>query len=138
MGVDVSTAWDQVVAEIAEQFPDFDVQAGEDADRERLKLPAILVDLTELEPEPEGDATTGEWPCRVHFRAQVIYSFRQEKRRRTLARAGGALAAFVHANRFGVVAPEGLAWGGDVFEERIELERGHGGPVFANESGYEC
>ena len=50
----------------------------------------------------------------MHFRAQVIYSFRQEKRRRTLARAGGALAAFVHANRFGVVAPEGLAWGGGI------------------------
>ena len=104
--VDISTAWDQVVSALAEEFPDFHVEAGEDASRDTLKLPAILVDLTELEPHAEGNNSTDQWPCLVHFRAQVVFGFRATQARRAVARAAGALAAFVHQDRLGV------QWGG--------------------------
>lgn len=108
MGVDVSQAWDVVISEIAGKFPGFKVQAGEDADRDKLEIPAILIDLTELEPASESDATTGEWACLVHFVARVVIGYRTPQVRRTVARAAGALAAFVHGNRLGT------AWGGGV------------------------
>jgi len=102
MGVDLTRAWDQVIATIAAQFPGFNVEAGEDADRERLVIPAILVDLVELEPEPDQDPETGELPVLVHFEARVILGFRTVKVRRAVASAAGALAAFLHDNRLGV------------------------------------
>lgn len=108
MGVDVAEAWDTVIGTLAEAFRGFSVEAGADADRQQLKLPAILVDLTELEPDPEADATTGEWPCLVHFRAYVIYGYRKDNVRRAVAKAAGALAATVHSNRLGV------RWGGGI------------------------
>ena len=103
--VDLSHAFDTVIAALAQQFPTFRTVAAEDEDRQSLPVPAILVQISEIEPEPDNDVHTGQFPCMVRFEARVILGHRTPRVRREVIAAAGALAAFVHNNRLG------MAWG---------------------------
>lgn len=100
--VKLETAIDKIKDAIKAEFPDFDVQASEDVGRGKLKTPSILLQLTELEPNPEADCENGQFPCFVHVEASVILGANIAKVRRETLKASGALAAFVHDNRLGV------------------------------------
>ncbi|WP_300067721.1 hypothetical protein [uncultured Ruegeria sp.] len=101
--IDLGQALDTVVAELAAKFPAFKTVATEDKNRDRLEVPAILVQISELEPLPDADPLTGQFPCLVRFEARVIMGHRTPKVRREVLKASGALATFIHSNRLGVL-----------------------------------
>lgn len=100
--IDLGAALDTIVAAIAAEFDTFKTVAAEDESRSELKVPAIIVQLSELEPLPDNDAHTGQFPCLVRLEARVILGHRTPKVRREVVKAAGALAAFLHNNRLGV------------------------------------
>ncbi len=103
--IDLGAALDTVVANIAAKFDTFKTIAAEDEKRDRIELPAILVQVSELEPLPDNDPHTGQFPCLVRFEARVIMGQRSPTVRREVLMAAGALATHVHNNRLDV------AWG---------------------------
>lgn len=102
MGVNLIEAWDKIVEKLDEAFPAFNVVAGEDAGRDEIETPAIVVDMTELEPNPANDPTTGEWSCLAHFEARVLVGYRETRARHKVASIAGQVASFVHNERLGV------------------------------------
>ncbi|RBW63034.1 hypothetical protein [Ruegeria sp. A3M17] len=100
--IDLGTALDTIVATIAGEFQAFKTVASEDQAPRDLPVPAILLQLSELEPEAEKDPHTGQFPCLVHVEARLIMGNRTPRVRRDSIKAAGALAAFVHNNRLGV------------------------------------
>jgi hypothetical protein len=104
--IDLGLALDTIVAQLGAAFATFKTVAAEDEARTKLAVPAIIVQISELEPDLEKDAHTGQFPCLVRLEARVVMGHRTPKVRREVAKAAGAIAAFVHNNRLGV------AWGG--------------------------
>ena len=100
--IDLGAALDKIVAELGVQFSTFMTVAAEDESRTKLEVPAIIVQLSELEPDPDGDPLTGQFPCLVHVEARIILGYRTPKVRREVIKAAGALATFVHNNRLGI------------------------------------
>lgn len=103
--IDLGWALDAVVAELATKFATFKTVAAEDEERRKLEVPAMLVQISELEPLPGGDPHTGQFPCLVRFEARIVMGHRKPKVRREVLKAAGALATYVHNSRLGV------AWG---------------------------
>lgn len=103
--LDLDGALARIVARCAETFTNFKTVVAEDETRQKLELPAILIQLSELEPDLENDPHTGQFPCLVHIDARIVMGHRTPRVRREVAKAAGALAAFAHKNRFGT------AWG---------------------------
>ncbi len=100
--IDLGAALDTVIATLQSQFNDFKTVAAEDENRRKLEVPAIIVQMSELEPDLDMDPHTGQFPCLVRFEARVVLGHRTPKVRREVIRAAGALAAFIHNNRLGV------------------------------------
>jgi len=106
--LDLGAALDTVVATLAAAFPTFKTVAAEDESRKTLEVPAIVVQMSELEPDPDKDSHTGQFPCLVRIEARIILGYRTPNVRREVIKAAGALAAAVHNERLGV------AWGAAV------------------------
>lgn len=103
--IDLVAALDTVIDTLAAEFTTFKTVAAEDEDRKKLAVPAIIVQMSELEPDPDKDPHTGQFPCLVRLEARIVMGHRTPKVRREVVKAAGAVAAFVHSNRLGV------AWG---------------------------
>ena len=123
--IDLGLALDAVVASIQSQFVAFKTVAAEDEKRTELAVPAIILQMSELEPALDADPHSGQFPCLVHIEARLVLGHRTPKVRREVIKAAGALAAFVHSNRFGVrwgaavilaVEPDDFAPNADQFD----------------------
>lgn len=106
--VDLGLALDTVVAALAAQFPTFKTIAAEDESRKELQVPALLVQFSEIEPDPDRDPHTGQFPGRLRVEARVVLGHRTPQVRRETIKAAAAVATFVHNNRLGVL------WGAGV------------------------
>lgn len=100
--IDLGAALDIVIATLAAEFSTFKTVAAEDEGRSALAVPAIIVQLSELEPDPDKDPHTGQFPCMVRIEARIVMGHRTPKVRREVVKAAAALASFVHSNRLGV------------------------------------
>ncbi len=103
--LDLGAALDTVIAMLAAEFDSFKTVAAEDEARKALAVPALIVQISELEPDPDKDPHTGQFPCLIRLEARIVMGHRTPGVRREVLRAAGAVAAFVHSNRLGV------AWG---------------------------
>lgn len=90
-----------ILAGIAAQFPDVATVADYHADRDRLDMPAILVELEDLEGDPEEDPGTDQAAVRLRFRARVVLPFRTPTAQREIRRLCAALVAHINGNRWG-------------------------------------
>jgi len=100
--IDLGTALDTVVERLAVQFPTFKTVVAEDEQGADLPVPAIIVQFSEIEPNPDADAQTGQLPCLLHVEARVIMGHRTPKVRREVIKAAGAIGVYVHSNRLGI------------------------------------
>ena len=98
----LGAALDHVVAAIAAKFPTYKTVVAEDQTKGKVTVPAILINFVDLEPAPDADASTDQWPCYVRFEASIILGLRTPKIHREIAQATAALAAFIHNNRLTV------------------------------------
>lgn len=103
--IDLGDALDEIIAALALQFPTFKTVAAEDESRKVLETPAIILQLSDLEPDPDREPHTGQFPVLARFEARVVLGHRTPQVRREVVKAAGAIATFVHNNRFGI------AWG---------------------------
>ena len=104
--LDLEAALAGVVAGLAVRFPDLNVVVAEDVESVDLPVPAMVCQIAEIEPDPDGDQLTGQFPCLVRVQARIVLGHRTPKVRMATLKLAGAVAAAVHTERFGV------AWGG--------------------------
>jgi hypothetical protein len=104
--LDLSVALSSVVSKLSERFPDLNVVVAEDVERTDIAVPALVCQIAEIEPDPEREPLTGEFPCLVRVQARIVLGHRTPKVRMATLQLAGAIAAAVHTNRFGV------EWGG--------------------------
>lgn len=91
---------DAVVASIAAAFPDLNVEAYRE-DRRDLVLPACLVRLVDMEPQPSDDMGTGQLVALARFEAHTIVGFRSPSVMRQSPRVAAAVARHLFQQRFG-------------------------------------
>lgn len=102
MAIDLGASLDTVVAVLAAEFDTFKTVVAEDQVPDELPVPALVLQITDLEPDLDSDASTGQFPCLVHIECHVIMGHRTPAVRRAVAQAAGAVAAFVHNERLEV------------------------------------
>ncbi len=123
---DIRAAMPKVEEYFRGKFPKFQtVKAGRFEDDLKVNIPALLIMVTDLEPNPEGGAHDGRWPCYLHLEAQIIIGARVPGGALSGAQAGAAIAAAVNNQYMGVdwgagevrvVAPDDFAPAADEFE----------------------
>jgi hypothetical protein len=103
--VQVSGVKDAIVAAIQATFPDFKLVAfdREETDRDELDatdLPAVLLDLSEFEEEPDCDRANGLIPLRARFEARVIVGYKTARAKTAAQAAAATMAAWLRLKRF--------------------------------------
>lgn len=101
--VDLGEALDKIVADLTAKFPTFRTVAAEDESRKQLKVPAIIVQFSGIEPEPDRDPHTGQLAARLRVEARVVMGHRTPQIRREVIKAAAAVGTFVQNNRFGIL-----------------------------------
>jgi hypothetical protein len=110
--VDLGDLHDAIVDRIAEAFPALQTVAAyrEEDERTQLMLPACLVELAEMEADPDEDPGTEQLAIWCRFEAQIIVGFRESRAKVEVRKLAAALARFTLRNRWGLpVGPAQVA-----------------------------
>lgn len=100
--LDLDALHDAIVQSIGAQFPTLATVEDYREDRLGLPLPAVLVDLIELEPTPDADPMTEQLPALARFDARVVVGFRETQAKRTVRKLAAALALHISGQRWGL------------------------------------
>jgi hypothetical protein len=103
--VDIIALHEAILAHFRTQFPDLQTVADYREltdDHEELAIPAVLVELTDLEAAPDDDDGTGRLPMVAIFEASIIMGFRTESVGRAVRDFSASLATYVHQQRWGL------------------------------------
>ncbi|WP_392336545.1 hypothetical protein [Loktanella salsilacus] len=104
--VDLSAALAGIVSKLSEAFPDVNVCEAEAVESAELPVPALVCQIAEIEPDPDREPLTGQFPCMVRVQARIVLGHRTPTVRMQTLKLAGAVAAIVHNHRFG------SEWGG--------------------------
>ncbi len=104
--IDLAVLHQAIVADIKAQFPSLatvEFYRGQDAgeDRRSLTTPACLLDLTELEAEPEADPGTEQLAMVAKFEAALVIDFRTTSSKLSIRQLAVSLAAWLRLRRWG-------------------------------------
>lgn len=144
--LDLDALHDAIVQSIAAQFPALATVEDYREDRLNLPLPAVLVELIELEPTPDADPMTEQLAALARFDARVVMGFREPQAKRSVRKLAAALALHVSGQRWGqkigpaevvVIAPDDFTPELDQFEVwRVEWQQPvHIGPSIWTDDG---
>lgn len=99
--VDIHSA---ILDAIRAQFPDLRTVAAYHPERERLALPACLVELEELEASPDDDPGTEQLAVEARFCARLVIGFRHAPTpaKLEIRRLAAAFAAWARLQRWGL------------------------------------
>ncbi|HHW4679461.1 MAG TPA: hypothetical protein ACQGQH_08520 [Xylella sp.] len=87
--------------QIAAQFPDLATVAFYLGDEDhRLPVPACLLELTDIEPAPENDAGTGQFPVLLRFQARLVLGHRDPSTCLQARLAAAALGTWLYQRRW--------------------------------------
>lgn len=99
--LDLDALHDAIVADIKAQFPDLQtVDFYRTDERKGLPLPAVLLDLTEFEGEPDLDPGTEQLAVTARFEAEIIFGFRTPNVKREIRKFSAAFAAWLRLRRW--------------------------------------
>lgn len=98
--IDLDALHAAIIAGISGKFPDLNVEAYRE-DRERLILPACLVELVDMEPDPDSDPGTGQLAVLARFEARIVIGFKKLKAKQEIRKMAAALAAAIYMQRWG-------------------------------------
>ena len=120
--IDLDALHTAVVGAIEEQFPSVVTVADYREDRQRLPLPAILVELDDIEAAPDEDPGTEQLAARTRWIARIIIGFRTANAEREIRKLAAALGAFIHMQRWGqpVEAAQVLTISPDTFDPSLD------------------
>lgn len=99
--LDLDLLHDAILDKIREQFPDLQTVEDYDAPRKDLAVPAVLLELIDMEADPDSDPGTEQLAVVTKWAARVMFSFRQDNVKREIRKLAGALGVLVHDNRWG-------------------------------------
>lgn len=71
-------------------------------DRQRVQVPAALVELTELTAAPDDDPGTGQLAMEAQFELRYLIGWRGTNQGRVIRANVAALAHFIHQQRWGL------------------------------------
>jgi len=127
--IDTSLDFDLIHAQIAAQiqahYPAFKtVEFYRDDETENIPTPAILMEMSEVEPDLTEDAGTGQLPAYLRFEARIIMGIRTPAVKRAVRKAACALAGWLHlkawANGVNAGPCEVVAVSPDEFDPRLD------------------
>lgn len=98
---DIPGLYAAIVASIQAAFPDLQTVEFDRDDSERtvLPVPACLLELTELEAEPDLDPGTDQICVMARFEAELVLGFRTPAVKRSARVLAAALCAHLHKTR---------------------------------------
>ncbi|KIC14058.1 hypothetical protein [Leisingera sp. ANG-Vp] len=99
--LDLNALHEAILDKIRAQFPALETVEDYDADRKELEVPAVLLELVDMEAAPDADGGSGQLPVVCKWAARVVFSFAQENVQREIRKLAGALGVLVHQNRWG-------------------------------------
>ncbi|MEI4262791.1 hypothetical protein [Roseovarius sp. D0-M9] len=100
--IDLDALHDAVIAGIAAGMPAVASVQAYPVERTALDLPAILVDLEDMEAASERDPGTEQLAVLTRWRARLILGFRSADVHRQVRKGAGQLGHLVHLNRWGM------------------------------------
>lgn len=100
--IDLDALHEAVVSGIAAGMPAVASVQAYPSERTALALPAVLVDLEDMEGAPESDPGTEQLAVVTRWRARLILGFRSADVYRQVRKGAGQLAHLVHLNRWGM------------------------------------
>lgn len=100
--IDLDALHDAVVAAIVAGMPTVASVQSYPSERTALELPAILVDLEDMEAAPDVDPGTGQLALTTRWRARLVLGFRTADVYRQVRKGAAQLAHLVHLNRWGL------------------------------------
>ena len=98
--VDLDALHDAIVQSIGDSFPALQTVTTYHTDRQQLDLPAVLIELIELEPNPDDDPQTEQLPALARFEARIVVGFRETDVKREIRKLAAALAHHIHQERW--------------------------------------
>ena len=103
--IDLTKLHDAIVADIRAAFPMFELvkfYPGETdgGERERLPMPACVLELTEFETQPDDEPGTGQIAVMGSFEAELIIGFRTERAKHAIRHLAAAMGAWLHKRRW--------------------------------------
>lgn len=101
---DLAELHTEIGAKLSEAFPMFQVvefyrEEDERAPLREAELPALLLEMSEMEPNNDEDPGTEQLSVLARFEARVVVNFRTPKAKVEVRKIAGAVAAFMHKHR---------------------------------------
>ena len=120
--IDLDELHQNIIDRVAAQFPAVVTVADYREDRQRLPLPAILIELDDIEAAPDEDPGTQQLAARTRWIARIIIGFKTANAEREIRKLAAALGAFVHMQRWGqpVEAAQVLTISPDTFDPSLD------------------
>jgi hypothetical protein len=120
--LDLDQLHDAIKARISDQFPALASVEDYEAPRKSLQLPAVLIELVDMEIDPDSDPGTEQLPAVSKWVARVVMNFRTVKVEREIRKLAGALGVLVQQNRWGQrVSPAQVTYiGPDAFDPEFD------------------
>lgn len=98
--IDLAVLHQAIVADIKAKFPGLVTVEFYREDREKLPMPACLLELTELDAIPEDDPGTEQLAVMAKFEAELVIGFRTPEAKLSIRELAGALAAWLRMRRW--------------------------------------
>ncbi|MEO3478142.1 hypothetical protein AAFO90_10730 [Phaeobacter sp. CAU 1743] len=120
--VELNALHDAILAQIRADFPALVTVGDYDEDRKDLLIPAVLVELVDMEGAPDEDPGTEQVPFVSKWVARVVLGFRTESVKREVRRLAAALGVKIHRQRWGqTVSPAQVTYiGPDAFDPEFD------------------
>ncbi len=104
--IDLEEMHGAIVASVRSQFPSLVTVGDYGESRKSLLVPAVLVELIDMEAAPDADPGTEQLAVVTHWVARAVMSFKAVNAKIEVRKLAAALGNHVHQQRWGLpVAP---------------------------------
>jgi hypothetical protein len=99
--VDLDALHDAITNAIKAQYPSLvTVEFYRTEERKNLPCPAVLLDLTEFENEPDLDVGTGQIAMSARFDAEIVFGFKTPNVKREIRKFAASFASWLYLRRW--------------------------------------
>lgn len=99
--VDLDALHDSITSAIQAQYPTLaTVEFYRTEDRKNLPCPAVLLDISEFENEPDMDVGTGQIAMSARFEAEIVFGFKTPNVKREIRKFAAAFASWLYLRRW--------------------------------------
>lgn len=100
--IDLAGLHQAIIDTIAASFPSIKTVADYPDDRQRIEVPAALIEMPELNAAPDDDPGTGQLAMEAQFELRYLIGWRGANQGRVIRSQVAALAHFIHQQQWGL------------------------------------